>query len=222
MFVAGPLSVQHPCHWMSLIWPLATWQCAMYYSAEVTPPLPEECEHVVTGPENPQPMPPAVTFACSLHPLGLGLTGLPDGVLDYTTEALAQPDLHFQNPIKYHDGAWFDEDGAVSLGQWLELPPQRGRVLVRPMRPRLVLSEAVARPILGGGSAVIVDGPVSEDELAKIIASERIDAEVTDPVIPGESAAPTRPAQTAAPRPSQAQERPAKTGWFGRLMGGGR
>lgn len=205
VFVAGPLSVQHPSHWMSLIWPLATWQCALYYSAIETPPVPEECDLIVTGPQNPQPEPPGVTFACSLHPLALGLTGLPDGVLDYTTEALAQPDLHFQNPIKYHDGAWFDADGGVSLGEWLELPPQPGRVLVRPMQPRLVLSEAIARPVLGGGSAVIVDGPVTEEELARIIVTERIDAEVTDPADPG---------QTEPP--------PTKTGWLGRILGGGR
>lgn len=174
--VAGPLSVRHPCHWMSLIWPLATWQAALYYSAMAVPPVPNDCLLVVTGPDDLDPEPDVTTIACSLHPLALGLGDLPDGVLDYTTEALAQPDGHWQNPIKYHDLAWSDEEGDVSLGQWLELLPQPGRVLVRPLSPRLVLGEALARPLLGGGSAVIVDGPVGEDELARIVADERIDA----------------------------------------------
>lgn len=180
VYVAAPLSVQYPAHWMSLIWPLATWQSALYYWALPDLP-PEACALVVTGPDNPQSHAAVPTVACSLHPLGLGLAGLPDGVLDFTTEALAQPDGHWQNPIKCDDIAWFDASGELSVGDWLELRPQPGRVLVRSTSPRLVLAEALARPLLGGGSAVIVDGPVDDAQLARIAADERVDDYANDP-----------------------------------------
>lgn len=209
VFVAAPLSLQHPAHWTSLIWPLATWQSALYYWAFPTPP-PDECALVVVGPESPRPHPSVPTFACSLDPQGQGLTGLPDGVLDFTTEVQTQPDGQWQNPIKYHDGAWTDPDADIRMGAWLELPPQPARVLVRPMAARLVLGEALARPLLGGGSAVIVDGAVSDVELATIAARERIDATVTDPVDPFAAEESLR----------TGGERRTRTGWLGRLLGG--
>ena len=89
--VAGPVSAAHPGHWMSLVWPLAAWQRGLAYVAGAPDAT---CEVVVTGPEDPRAHAGLTTLACSLHPLGLGLRGLGDGVLDFSTEALAQPDAH--------------------------------------------------------------------------------------------------------------------------------
>lgn len=179
--VAGPVSLAHPGHWMSLVWPLATWQRGLVYQA-VEPPLPDEADLVVIGPEDPQPLLPGMTVACSLHPLGLGLRELPAGVLDYSTEALAEPDAHWAEPVQPDDTAWLDDRRQISHAEWLALPPEPGRVLLRvQVRPGLMLQEALIRPVLGGGSAVVVDGPVDDAGLARIIATERVDHEAGEP-----------------------------------------
>ena len=219
--VAGPVSVQHPGHWMSLIWPLAAWQRGLIYAA-AEPPLPDHAELVVIGPEHPQPLLPGATIACSLHPLGLGLSGLPAGVMDYTGEALAEPDAHWAASVDSDEIAWVDglardqsmtapgtsgnnteaawRSWMVSTGywvgssprhaDWLALKPASGRALVRPSTPRATLAEALIRPLLGGGSAVVVDGPVAEGDLARIIASERVDHEAGETTGPHEHSYP--------------------------------
>ena len=174
--VAGPVSQAHPGHWMSLIWPLACWQRGLAYQA-VSPPLPDEAELAVVGPDDPQPLLPELTIACSLHPLGLGLNELPPGVLDYSTEVLSEPDAHWAEPVAPDDIAWLDDLRRLSHAALLGLPPEPDRVLLRIpgwLAPWLTLQETLIRPLLGGGSAVVVDGEESSDELARIIASERV------------------------------------------------
>lgn len=186
--VAGPVSVAHPGHWMSLIWPLAAWQRGLAYEA-VEPPLPSEAELAVVGPENPQPLIPGGTIACSLHPFGLGLRDLPAGVLDYSGEALAEPDAHWAVPVEPDDLTWLDERRQVRHAEWLGLPPEPDRVLLQVpgwLPPQVTLQESLIRPLLGGGSAVVVDGPVSSDELARIIASERVAHEAGEQSGPSE------------------------------------
>jgi len=56
------------------------------------------------------------------------------------------------------------------------LPASPGRVLVRPSDPWRTLADAVLRPLLGGGSAVVVAGDVAEAGLARIAASEKAGA----------------------------------------------
>lgn len=179
--VAGPVSVAHPGHWMSLVWPLACWQRGLSYEAAEAP-LPRAAELAVVGPEDPQPLLPGMTIACSLHPLGLGLRDLPHGVLDYSSEALAEPDAHWAEAVSPDDIAWLDDRRQISHADLLNLPPEPARVLL-PVRqpPWVVLQEALVRPLLGSGSAVVVDGRVSSDELARIIASERVNHEAGDP-----------------------------------------
>ncbi|MCW5953955.1 MAG: hypothetical protein KIT69_17020 [Propionibacteriaceae bacterium] len=174
--VAGPVSMTHPGHWMSLVWPLAAWQRGLTYEA-VEPPLPPEAELAVIGPEDPQPWIPGGTIACSLHPLGLGLRDLPAGVLDYSGEALAEPDAHWAVPVEPDDVAWLDDRRQISHADWLGLPPEPDRVLLRVpgwLPPWVTLQETLIRPLLGGGSAVVVDGRVNSDDLARIIASEHV------------------------------------------------
>lgn len=172
--VAGTLNTDHPGHWMSLVWPLAAWQRGCGFTTEVGP----ASGLVVVGPDFPAAHPPALTVACSLHPLGLGLQGLPPGVLDFTSEALAEPDAHYATPVRIDDPAWTDADQEISHAATGQVPPVAGRVLVRPTTAWATLAAALLGPLLGGGSAVVVEGPVTADALARLAAAER----VTDPM----------------------------------------
>jgi len=170
--VAGPLAVTHPGHWVSLVWPLACWQAGAAWAA-VAPPVPAGAGLVVVGPADPHPLLPDATIACSLHPLGLPLAGLPAGVLDYTGNVLAEPDAHWAAPVLPDDVAWLDGERSASYLDLAGLPPSPDRVLVRPSSPWQTLADAVLRPLLGGGSAVVVAGDVDDAGLARIAASEK-------------------------------------------------
>ncbi len=170
--VAGPLATTHPGHWVSLIWPLACWQHGVAWAALAEPP--SDAELVVIGPDDPRPLLPGATIACSLHPFGLPLGGRPDGVLDYSTEVLAEPDAHWAPPVADTEPAWRDGERRLRRSELLDLPATTGRVLVRPSEPWPTLADAVLRPLLGGGSAVVVAGEVTEAELERIAAAERV------------------------------------------------
>jgi len=168
--VSAPLLAAHPGHWMSLVWPLAAWQRGCSISGEPNP----DAELVVVGPDDPQPHKPALTIACSLHPLALGLRDLPLGVLDFTGEALAEPDAHYAIPVLGEDLAWLMGGTRLTHADTGAVTPTPGRVLVRPRAPWETLAAAVLAPLLGGGSAVVVEGPVEVDALARLAAAERI------------------------------------------------
>lgn len=169
--VAGLVSREHPGHWMSLIWPLATWQAGGRYVLDGPGTV------AVIGPDAPSAVPGSVTFACSLHPLGLGLRDLPSAVLDFTSEALARPDAPVMMPVEPDAIAWDGPDRQLSHTQ-LDVPAQAGRVLVQPQDAWQTLADAVIAPILGGGSAVVVEGDLEPERRARLLASERI----TNPV----------------------------------------
>lgn len=173
--VAGPISLSRPGHWMSLLWPLAAWQRGLAYRAGL--PEPGD-ELVVVGPESPHPEPAAITIACSLHPLALGLSELPDGVLDFTAEALAEPDAHWATGVDPAAAAWVDADHRLDHAAIALVEPEAGRVLVRPATAWDTLVRAVLAPIRGGGSAVVVEGPVDAAELARLAAAERVTGSV--------------------------------------------
>ena len=166
--VGLPLAVERPGHWMTLLWPLAAWQreCAVTVDTAAA-------DLVVIGPVDPRPVLPGATLACSLHPLGLGLRDLPDGVLDFTTEALSQPDLAGTLPCGPAAPAWVDGATVLSHADLAGTPPVAGRVLVRPSDALGTLRDAVLGPLLGGGSAVVVEGTADDPRLAAIRASER-------------------------------------------------
>ncbi|HEV2929557.1 MAG TPA: TIGR03089 family protein, partial [Propionibacteriaceae bacterium] len=98
-FGAGPgdrvelvLAERSPGHWVTLVWQLACWQVG----AAVTLGRRTAASVVVVGPGDPIAADPETpVLVCSLHPLGLPLTGPPPaGVLDYALEVRAQPDQH--------------------------------------------------------------------------------------------------------------------------------
>lgn len=168
--VAGPVNTDHPGHWMSLVWPVAAWQRNCGYT-----PLPDSSAVlVVVGPESPRPHPPALTIACSLHPLGLGLRDLPPNVLDFTGEALAEPDAHQALDVDGAGLAWTEPGRRVSHAGTGQVAPEAGRVLVRPTTAWETLAAALLGPLLGGGSAVVVEGPVTDDALERLAAAERV------------------------------------------------
>ncbi|MGV8908758.1 MAG: TIGR03089 family protein [Propionicimonas sp.] len=168
--VAGPVSADHPGHWMSLVWPLAAWQRGCGY----TPAMDAAAELLVVGPDAPLPHLPALTIACSLHPLAIGLRDLPAGVLDFTGEALAEPDAHYATEVVADAMAWLEPDqGRSHAATAAQVTPQSGRILVRPTTAWKTLAAAILGPLLGGGSAVVVEGPVDGDALARLAAAER-------------------------------------------------
>jgi uncharacterized protein (TIGR03089 family) len=171
--VRGAVSHSDPGHWMSLIWPLAVWQAGGSYTTLPT----DGADVVVIGPHDPTAITGSITVACSLHPLGLGLRDLPDGVLDFSSEALVQSDAHYATNVEPTQAAWTDSAGVRSHGG-LAVAPSSQRVLVRPSDAWQTLAEAVLAPLLGGGSAVVVDGELSPDALARLVASERISTPV--------------------------------------------
>ena len=166
--VALLLATASPGHWMTLVWPPAAWQrgCTVALDAD-------GADLAVVGPEQPRVVVPGATLACSLHPLGLGLRHLMPGLLDFSTEALAQPDRAGTLPSAADAPAWI-EDGVVrSHAELASTEPVQGRVLVRPGGPLETLRAAVIGPLLGGGSAVIVAGPADDARLAAIRRAER-------------------------------------------------
>lgn len=165
--VALPVLAEAPAHWMGLVWPFALWQrglTARVVGREdaVTADL------AVIGPDAPAVV-ATDTLACSLHPWGLALTGLPAGVTDYSSEALAQPDAHVDVPVDAAATAWVDADRAVAFADLATLTPVSGRVLARPTDAWAAVSLLV-RALLGGGSLVIVEG---DADASGIAAQER-------------------------------------------------
>lgn len=166
--VGLPLALTRPGHWMTLIWPLAAWQRECTVSAEA-----DGADLVVIGPDDPRQVVPGATVACSLHPLGLGLRDLPAGVLDYTGEALAQPDLATTLPSGPNGPAWIDGATVLTHADLARSEPTGERVLVRPDGALETLRRAILEPLLGGGSAVVVEGVADEARLAAIRSAER-------------------------------------------------
>jgi uncharacterized protein (TIGR03089 family) len=180
-WIAGELALDHPGHWVALVWPVAAWQAGCGWAVR---PAAADDVLAVVGPEDPRPVLAGATVACSLHPLALPLPAVPDGVVDYTGEVLAEPDSHLERPAPPGTPLWSGAGPGspardLTEAEVLALPPQPGRVLVRPQSAWQVFAEAVVQPLLGGGSAVVVVGDAGDDtgaRLARIAATERTDA----------------------------------------------
>ena len=166
--VALPVLAERPGHWTSLVWAAAVWHLGG--TIELAP---EQADVVVLGPDNPRPHPGADTIACSLHPLGLGLPNLPDGVQDYH-EVLAQPDVHTPaTPPSPTVAAWVGSTTVSHADLLDEVEPQAGRTVVQASSDALdVVRRALLGPLLGGGSAVVVEGDLSPDQLRALADAE--------------------------------------------------
>ena len=161
--VALPVLAERPAHWMGLVWPFAVWQAGM--TAHLDNP---DADLAVIGPLDPRPL-AATTLACSLDPWGRALPDLPDGVLDYSSEALAQPDAAAETPASLDATAWVDAHRAATAGDLAALKPISDRVLLNPATAWDAVS-TLTRAILGGGSVVFVE---SAGELARTASAEK-------------------------------------------------
>lgn len=186
-----PLAGAHPGHWTTLAWIAALWQVGALVHDPDLGTGPGRPDLVVTGPEEyPDDFPTAraagarAVVACALHPFGLGFPrGTGPGVLDYGAEVPSQPDVYIAAPATPGAPLW--EDGTQTL-DWAELNARAtallgpdgtyGRRVVRPTTALPTLLAALVAPVLGDGSAVIVDGPVEADAIAQIAAAERAEA----------------------------------------------
>ncbi len=170
--VALPVLVEAPGHWMGLVWPFALWQRGLparaVPRAEAT-----AADLAVIGPDDLAPV-GATTIACSLDPWGRALPSLPAGVLDYATEALAQPDAGHALPLDADDLAWSDARRSASFGDLAALAPVTGRVIAR-VEDSFAATALLVRALAGGGSVVLVgdDGDLAglaEQERATVVA----------------------------------------------------
>ena len=175
------LALDHPGHWVTLVWAAALWQLeAIVAMPGSTSVRAAEPVLQVVGPERAQePLGPVDRMACRLHPLGLGFTGaLPDGVIDYATEVRGQGDRFVGADPKPEALAWVDEHSERSQRQLADRADSSGgddgrqRRLVLPGRPWSTVRDAVVRPVLTGGSSVVVRGG-SQDEQQRIAVTER-------------------------------------------------
>ena len=168
------LAEEAPGHWVTAVWELGCWQVG----AAVAVGHPAGAALVVTGPAWAAHADADVdVLACSLHPLGLPFgAGLPPTVSDYALEVRGQPDVYPAAPQSGLAPAWSDPERRLSQAELVELDPgpAGSRRLVRPDSPWPTAVEAVLRPLLAGGSAVVVAGPATEDQLARICRDERV------------------------------------------------
>lgn len=168
--VALPVLVERPASWMGLVLPLACWQRGV--GVRVVPR--EEAsgaDLVVIGPDAPGPV-GFETLACSLHPWGLALPGMPDGVTDFSSSAMAEPDAHGGVPAQPSAVAWLSDARDVTFAGLRDLEPLDERVLLTPDDPWEAVS-TVWRAASGQGSVVLVDGSADADQLARIAHDER-------------------------------------------------
>lgn len=167
--VALPLAVTDPGHWVTFALAAGAWQAGAVVVAG------DDTDAVVTA-VGPGRMDGAGTvLACSLHPLGFGSEApLLPGVIDFSIDVRSQPDAHAEEPVAESAPGWRDETGLVSHADLAAMTPTSDRVLVRPTTPLETLVAGYVRPLLGGGSSVIVVGGEA-DAVARIAAQERVD-----------------------------------------------
>ncbi len=167
------LAKGHPGHWVSLVWVLACWQVGAVVSLDQGP-----AKVAVLGPDDPAEAARADTvLVCSLHPLGLPLSGPPPvGPVDYALEVRSQADRHAAVPQSGLTLAWRDPDRQLTQADLVARPGSRVRRLVQPTDPWDTARTALVEPLLGGGSTVVVAGGRDAGRLAAIAAQERVDA----------------------------------------------
>ena len=171
------VAVEHPGHWMSLVWALACWQTGVVATLGRV----DAAQVVVTGPDagdlRARLGADVEVVACSLHPLGLGLGSAPPGVVDFATEVRGQPDVWLGAPVAPDAAAWRDDERGLSQQGLLEggSGPAR-RVLVPVGAPWATVRDALVVPLRDGGSSVVVTGGSDARRMAAIAADERVDA----------------------------------------------
>jgi uncharacterized protein (TIGR03089 family) len=148
-----------PAHWLAPVWALATWTagCRLVLGADDGA--------AVTVLSAGAALPPAATLVVvGTGPFGGPAGGpLPPGACDYGREVLAQPDRYAGGPA-----ATLPDDLAAVVAQRATTLPAHARVLVPAERfDEQALVDAVLVPLLLDGSAVLVQGPHDEADIAR-------------------------------------------------------
>nr|WP_275588507.1 TIGR03089 family protein [Microlunatus panaciterrae] len=180
------LADAHPGHWVTLIWHAAIWQVGA--TVLIGDPVSIGAQGPAAGPSMTVLGPDWASadrsgagawVACALHPLGLGFAQrLPDDVVDYALEVRTQPDQHVPAPVRPDSRAWLQQGRHLSQAELVVAasggPPARR--LVQPTEAWQGALEGLLRPVLTGGSAVIVVGAdeAAPDRLDRIIETERV------------------------------------------------
>jgi uncharacterized protein (TIGR03089 family) len=165
-----------PGHWVTLVWAAACWRAGATVAAV---PQAGRIAAVVVGPDwmGYETSTATEVIACSLHPLGLGFPEeLPTGVLDYSLEVRAQPDVYAGLPAAYSSTAWVDETRSLTAAELVDVGAEEPalRRLVRPTDPWTTVVKALLTPLNSGGSVVIVVGDDGA-KLSRLYETERID-----------------------------------------------
>lgn len=149
----------HPTHWMSLVWPFATWDAGAAVDLDASEP-----DLIVTGPDGASTPTAAPGFACSLDAWGRS-GDAPAGLLDYTGEALTQPDACLPQPPAADQLVWSGCGTSWTMADLLALTPVTDRVLVSPRdAPHAV--KLLVGAVLGGGSVVSVEPGTARERIA--------------------------------------------------------
>ena len=166
--LAGP----HPGHWVTLVWAAACWQVGLTVTHGRA-----GAQLVVCGPDWSPYADAADVVACSLHPLGLGFREPPPApIVDFTLEVRGQPDAYAAAPQSGLAPAWEDADRRLTQAELLTgLDGPAERRLVPTRDPWTTVQDALLRPLVTGGSAVVVAGD-DPDALAGIRTQERVDS----------------------------------------------
>jgi uncharacterized protein (TIGR03089 family) len=165
-----------PGHWVTLVWAAACWRTGVTVAAV---PQAGRIAALVVGPDwmGYETSTATEVIACSLHPLGLGFPDeLPTGILDYSLEVRAQPDVYAGAPASHSSTAWVDETRSFTVAQLADVGAEEPAVrrLVRPTDPWNTVREALLTPLNSGGSVVIVVGD-NGAKLSRLYEAERVD-----------------------------------------------
>ena len=85
----------------------------------------------------------------------------------------AQPDRAGTLPSGPNAPAWIDGATVLSHAEVADVTPVAERVLVRPSDALGTLRAALIAPLLGGGSAVVVEGDADDARVEAIRVAER-------------------------------------------------
>ncbi len=168
------LAQEAPGHWVTAVWELACWQVGAAVAVGEVPDAgpalvvtgPGWAAHAGTGGD---------VVACSLHPLGLPFAPpLPGPVLDYSLEVRGQSDVYAATTQPGTTPAWSDPERRVDSATLAALDAgPAGRLVVQPGGPWATALACVVRPLVAGGSTVVVDGPADPAVLERIAREER-------------------------------------------------
>lgn len=155
------LTETDPGHWVTLVWAAATW----FSGRELVVGVPDGAEFAVVNGDDARGG--ETTVACSMHPLGRGLSAPRDGAIDYA-DVLAQPDAALAPQPEPDDPAWESRTHAD-----LAVPGRHDRLaFVDPGFDWPTVAALLLAPILGGGSSVVICG-LNEHEIDRALTAEK-------------------------------------------------